>query len=97
MDIITEDEKEDVLAKSKLMKRYSEDIDRESAYELLSEKLERLEEKEAEEEERESSQRKSKTRSRRRPEKSTFEKIASHSLTKTIMREFTRGLLGILK
>jgi hypothetical protein len=96
MDVITEDEKEDVLAKSKLMKRYSEDIDRESAYELLSKKLERMEEKEEEEEEqREAGKRKSK--SRRRPEKSTFEKIASHSLTKTIMREFTRGLLGILK
>jgi len=94
MDVITEDEKEDVLGKSKLMRKYSEEIDRESAYEMLTKKLERMEERE-EKEQQEAG--KSSSKSRRRPEKSTFEKIANHSLTKTIMREFTRGLLGILK
>ncbi len=94
MDVISSDEKEDVLAKSKLLKKYSQDIDRDSAYEMLSEKLEKMEEQE-EKEQHEAGRKTS--RARKRPEKSTFEKIASHSLTKTIFRELTRGLLGILK
>ena len=93
MDVISEEEKEDVLAKSSILRKYSEEIDRESAYEMLSKKIEKLEHDQKEEQHEAGT----KTRSRRRPEKTTFEKIASHSLTKTILREVTRGLLGILK
>ena len=94
MDVISEQEKQEVLDKSRLIKKYNKDVDRESAYEMLEKKLIKLEEKaEAEAKAKETSP---KRRTRRRPEKSTFEKIANHSVTKTIMREVTRGLLGAL-
>ncbi len=90
MDVITPEEKEDILAKSTLLKKYNEEIDRESAYEMLTAKLDELEDKE------EKQQKEAGKTTRRRPEKSTFEKIAGHSLTRTIIRELTRGLLGVL-
>lgn len=90
MDVISDEEKEDVLARSSLLRKYSEEIDRESAYEMLTTKIEKLEKKEEKE------QGEAGRKPRRRPEKSTFEKIASHSLTKTIVREFARGILGVL-
>ena len=90
MDIITTQEKADVISNSKLVTKYAEDIDRESAYEMLNEKLDKLESKNNEVEEE------IKPRSRRRPEKSSFEKIAGHTLTRTIFREVTRGILGVL-
>jgi len=90
MDIITTQEKAEVISNSKLVTKYAEDIDRESAYEMLNEKLEKLESKNKEHEEE------PKPRSRRRPEKTSFEKIAGHSLTRTVLREVTRGILGVL-
>lgn len=94
MDVITEDEKEDILKSSKLMEKYSETIDRESAYEMLIDKLNQAEVREKKQQQEAGS--KSST-TRRRPEKSTFEKIADHSLTKSIVRELARGLMGVLR
>lgn len=73
MDILTEKELENLLSKSELVKKYNETIDRESAYELLNEKIEKAEAEEAKEkakEEREKlkkeeAKRKSNTSSRR--------------------------------
>jgi len=97
MDIISPDEKATVLKNSELMEKYAEIIDRESAYELLDEKLKKAQ-KEEEKEENEEEEAKGSRRSsrRRRPEKSTFEKIASHPTTKIFVRELTRGILGVL-
>merc|ERR1712146_142755 len=41
MDILSDSEIKEVLGKSKLIKKYNEEIDRESAYEILTEKIER--------------------------------------------------------
>lgn len=90
MDVITPQEKASVLSASKLMKKYSEEIDRESAYEMLTKKLDQLNEKE------ESQQEAKGEKTSRRPEKSTFEKIATSAIAVTVMREVTRGLLGVL-
>ncbi|MFD0989666.1 helicase HerA-like domain-containing protein [Mariniflexile jejuense] len=49
MDILTEVELNDLLSKSKLVKKYNETIDRESAYELLNKKIEQAEAEEAKE------------------------------------------------
>jgi DNA double-strand break repair helicase HerA and related ATPase len=88
MDIISEEEKKAVLSKSKLLKKYSKEIDRESAYEMLNKKLDSIEEK---------TQEKAKpAKTRRRPEKSSFEKFTNHTLTRTVLREVTRGILGVL-
>lgn len=56
MDILTEDEIESINSKSKLVDKYSEEMDRESAYEILTKKIEEIsaEVEEAEEEKRES-------------------------------------------
>jgi uncharacterized protein len=96
MDVISHEEKETVMRSSKIMKKYNEVIDRESAYEILNKKLEaaeKLAEKEKELEE------KTKAPSRRtstRQEKSTIERAINSTAGRTIVREVTRGLLGVL-
>lgn len=91
MDVITDKEKAEIIKASKLMTKYTEEIDRESAYEILNKKLDIAEAQEAEEQKEEA-----KKPTSRRKEKSTIEKIAGHTLTRTITREITRGLLGVL-
>ena len=91
MDILTPAELKEVIENSKLRPKYNEIIDRESAYELLNEKIEKAEkeaEKEAEREKRSSS---GKTSSRR---KSTRQDPIVKVLTSAT---FIRGVFGILK
>ena len=89
MDILTPSELNEILHKSTLRRKYAKPVDKESAYEILKEKIKRAQ-KEIEEEK----EKKKKSRSRR--EKSTFEKIVSSSVGRTIIREVTRSLLGVL-
>lgn len=98
MDIITEKEKKAVLDSSTLMKKYNEEIDRDSAYEMLNKKLDAAEELAEEEAAKEKSSKSTTTRRRAstRQEKSTLEKAMNSTAGKTIMREITRGLLGVL-
>lgn len=94
MDVISDAEKEAVMSKSKIMKDYEELIDRESAYEILNKKLKVAEElsKEQEEEKREE-----KTTSRStRKEKSAVDKVVNSTTGRMIIREVTRGILGVL-
>jgi len=49
MDILSDSELDTLLSTSKLVKKYNEDIDRESAYEMLNEKIEQAEAEEAKE------------------------------------------------
>ncbi|WP_395057382.1 helicase HerA-like domain-containing protein [Flavobacterium sp.] len=51
MDILTEDEIATINSKSKLVAKYAEEIDRESAYEILTKKIEDISEEVAEKEE----------------------------------------------
>ncbi|MEM6964685.1 MAG: helicase HerA-like domain-containing protein [Bacteroidota bacterium] len=97
MDVLIKQEIDAIIKKSAIIKKYNEEIDRKSAYEILNEKIELAQEKEHQEElkKQQEKARKSSSRSRRK-EKSTFEKIASSSTGKTIIREVTRGLLGAL-
>jgi DNA helicase HerA-like ATPase len=93
MDIITESEQQHLVSKSIIIDKYNKTIDRESAYELLNAKLSELEEsnkKQAEEKQEE------KQTTSGRQEKSVFEKVAESSVTRTVVREVTRGLLGML-
>ncbi len=96
MDVLEDDELKDLIADSKLIRKYNEEIDRESAYELLNEKIETaaLEEakekakKEKEEVKRSSSSRR-RTSTRRRTSKSSLEKVLT---SPTVIR----SVLGIL-
>lgn len=89
MDVITAEEKEKLIRGSRLVEKYAEEIDRNSAYEILTAKLE-----DAAKEEQKTEEENPKTAGRQ--EKSTFEKIASHSITRTVVREIARGILGVL-
>ncbi len=96
MDILEESEINELLAKSQLTRKYNQVIDRESAFEMLSEKIEMANRQ------KEISAEASVSRSGRPAprEKSTFETIINSPVTKqvgtTIMREVTRGILGVL-
>ncbi len=91
MDILTPSELNELLLQSELRKKYAEPIDKNSAYEILKEKIEKARKQEEEEEEK---TKKKKTSGRR--EKSTIEKIVNSSVGRTIIREVTRSLLGVL-
>lgn len=87
MDVLTDSELEDVIDSSKLVKKYGEIIDRESAYEILNEKIEKAEvlaEKE----------RKQPTRRRTTSRRSTRQNPVIKVLTSAT---FIRGVLGVLK
>ncbi len=100
MDVLSEMEISNIVGNSKLVKKYNQEIDRESAYEILNEKIEEYQ-SEAHQEELQKQQAKAKkSRSKsRRKEKSTFEKIVNNTTTRqigrTVARELTRGLLGV--
>lgn len=98
MDVLTESEISGILRKSGIIAKYNEKIDRESAHEILSRKLEEAHEASIQEE---MQQQQAKARSAsRRNEKSTIEKIITNPTTRqvarTVAQELTRGLLGVL-
>lgn len=98
MDVITEAELEAVVDRSELARIYNEPVDRVSAYEILSGKLEKASAPEvAPAPVNEPPADSQETEKPRRPgEKSTIEKVMNSQVTKTIVREVTRGLLGVL-
>ena len=98
MDILTPAEIDDIISLSKLAAKYNEVIDRESALEILNKKLEEhklaLEKESAE---KIADQNNGKTK---KEEKSTAEKVltstTARQVGRTVAREVTRGLLGML-
>jgi len=96
MDILTPSEIDQVLSRSQLVRKYNQEIDRTSAYEILNEKIREAHEQSA----REAPPAKPAARTSTRQEKSTLEKVIGSPTTRqigtTIARELTRGLLGVL-
>ncbi len=90
MDVLTDSELKSVIDSSKLVKKYNDVIDRESAYELLNEKIEKAE-KEAE---REAEQERSTSRRTTTRRRSTRQNPVIKVLTSAT---FIRGVLGVLK
>lgn len=96
MDVLTSGEIDEIMASSKIAAKYNEVIDRESALEILNKKIEEHKaEQEKEAEEKEEAKPKS-----TKEEKSTVEKVLTSTTAKqvgrTVARELTRGLLGVL-
>lgn len=89
MDIITEEETRQLLRKSQLIGKYNEEIDRESAYEILQRKAYSYPDQDFK-------PTSSRTERKERQEESTFETVMKSPVTNTIIREVTRGLLGVL-
>ncbi|PKQ61579.1 ATPase [Labilibaculum filiforme] len=94
MDILNPSEINSILKKSELGAKYNQEIDRESAHEILMDRIEHMLEKEEEEEEEKEATIKTKPKTRRR-EKTQFEQIMTSSIGTTIVRELTRGILGV--
>ena len=94
MDILTDDEIDALVSKSRIAAKYNQNIDSESAYEILNAKLEQAA---AKMEEQAEEQKEVKVN---RNEKSTLEQILSSPVTKQVGRTaaqiITRSLLGAL-
>lgn len=88
MDVLTDQELKEVVTSSKLVKKYGEVIDRESAYEILNEKIEKAEVI-AEKEKAKPAARKT-SRSRTSTRMNPVVKVLTSAT-------FIRGVLGILK
>ncbi len=96
MDILTLQEIDEIMAGSKIAAKYNEVIDRESALEILNKKIEEHKvEQQKELEEKDEAKPKS-----TKEEKSTVEKVltstTARQVGRSVARELTRGLLGVL-
>ena len=93
MDILTDNEIQEIISKSKLVKKYNEEVDRESAYEMLNKKIAtietEIEKREAEEIEIEQSK-------KTRQEPSTTEIVGKSVIKVLTSATFIRGAFGIL-
>lgn len=91
MNILTPGEIDSIVSNSKLVNKYNEVIDRESAHEILTKKLE--ESVKEEEEQKKEEEEKSK-------KPSTVDKVlkstTARQVGRTVAREITRGILGVL-
>lgn len=100
MDVLTDSEINSIIRKSNLINKYNEVIDRESAHEILAQKIEYAQEQEQREEMLKQREKARTTSTRGRRQKSTIEQIMSNPTTRqigrTVARELTRGLLGVL-
>ena len=85
MDILEDKELKEIIKASKLRKKYEKVIDKETAYEILKEKIEKAEEEKEE-----------KKQKRKKEEPGVIEKAMKSSIGKMIIREVTRSLLGVL-
>jgi len=91
MDILTDKELKQLIENSRLFYKYNEDIDRESAYEILSDKIEKINEREEVEEKKKEIAKSSKSSSTRRSTR------MNPILKVVTSATFIRGVLGILK
>ena len=105
MDVLAPEEIEAITSSSKLVSKYNQELDRDSAYEMLNDKIADAEEAERQTElkqqqekirrEQEEINARHTSRSSKR-EKSTLEQVANSSVGRTVVRELTRGILGVL-
>ncbi len=94
MDVLTADEMNAINSASSIYSKYDKTIDRESASEILIKKLE-AKQQEQEEEKRKEEEEKEEDKPARK-EKSVIEQAVNSSVGRTVVRELTRGLLGVL-
>ena len=91
MDVLTEGEIDTIVSKSKLTAKYNKVIDSQSAYEMLTEKLQQAADNAPVD---------AKTQKASKPEESMLEKVGNSSITKSILRTagntIVRSLLGSL-
>lgn len=101
MDILTDGEINAIINKSRLVSKYNKMVDRESAHEILTAKMEEAFDTEKQEELKQQREKAAtQTRTRSRQDKSMIEEIidspTTRQIARTFTRELTRGLLGVL-
>ena len=91
MDILTPVEQDVLLSKSVMVKKYNQEVDRESAYEMLQQKMSPAEKDDDPEK---------KVSPSKKEEKSVIgeaiDSTVGRQVARTLAREVTRGLLGVL-
>jgi hypothetical protein len=97
MDILTDNELNTLLSQSKLVKKYNETIDRESAYELLNKKIEQAEAEQAKEKAKKERETLEKAESKQRPAPTSRRSTAMNPVVKVLTSAtFIRSVFGIL-
>jgi len=100
MDVISEKEKADLLRASDLTAYYNESIDRESAYEMLNKKIDKAEQQSEAAAKKKSRSKsttsRSRTSKRKRGLDRVMDKTTQRQIGRTVARELTRGILGVL-
>jgi len=102
MDVLSADEMNTLLQQSSLSKEYNEDIDRDSAYEMLNKKLEANvkaaeKEKQLQEKEKQIEQEERERKVTQKKDKPFLDKTTQHQITRTVINVLERGILGLLK
>ena len=91
MDVLTDSEIAEINGKSKLVRKYSEEIDRESAYEILAKKIE-----EANQQAEAQAEEENKAEERNSTEPSTATVIGKSVVKVVTSATFIRGVFGVL-
>jgi DNA helicase HerA-like ATPase len=91
MDVLTETEITEINSKSKLVRKYSEEIDRESAYEILAQKIE-----EANQQAEAQAEEETKAEEKKSNEPSTASVIGKSVAKVVTSATFIRGVFGVL-
>ncbi|POY37018.1 ATPase [Solitalea longa] len=93
MDVLSPIEMDALVDKSSLAREYNQDIDRESAFEILTKKLEESKNQQQAEEQ---AKQEAKEQKKASEEPSMIEEAINSRAGQTIIKEVTRGLLGVL-
>ncbi len=89
MDVLTDKEMKELIAASEIFKDYEKDKDPESAYEILTKKMEKIE--------KATTKRKTTSKSRTRKKQTVLEKASKNTMLRQVAREATREIVrGVL-
>lgn len=94
MDILTADEIDGLVSRSKIAAKYNKAVDSESAYEILNEKLKEAAEKKEEQQQQKTEEKQERTSTKK--EKGFFDDPVVKSMTRTAGNTIVRSLLGVL-
>ncbi len=98
MDILANDEIDQLVFQSSLVKKYNVNIDRKSAFEILDQKITAAEEAAAQEQKESPARGNTRTQNRTTKETSIFDDLSKNTMVRqigrTIFRELTRGIMG---
>jgi DNA helicase HerA-like ATPase len=96
MDVLTDSELSNLLGKSKLIKKYNETIDRESAYELLNKKIDQAQATEAKEKARKEHEELKKAETKQKQSSARRRSVINPVVKVLTSATFIRSVFGIL-